>query len=801
MPSMTIIAMMFAIFLPVLLIPVVLTLADKLRRLTGYVAMLAPLVSAGLLFWLARQFGPAPQEVMNLSWVPSLGVNFSLLFNGLSLFFGLVICCVGVLVCWYGAEYLGNKYEYHGRFYVSLMLFMTAMLGTVFSDNILLMYIFWECTGVASFLLIGFFHDGEKSRTGARQALLVTVSTGLMMLAGIIMLRLTMGTFSFSTIYEMGLPEGLNPVWTHWMMVLLLMGAFGKSAQFPLHFWLPGAMAAPTPVSAYLHSATMVKLGVFLTARLFLIFYEQPLWFWLVCTVGFVTMLAGAFLAFRSNDLKSILAFSTVSQLGFLIGVYGIGSRTGVLYDYLHILSHVFYKGALFMMAGIVDKVAGTRDVRLLGGLMRHIPMTAVVAAIGMAAMAGIPLTTGFISKEILLTDLGAAGDKALGIWVYVALVALSAVLTVAFAARVFFSVFTGFVPEHLQVKRPGMLIQIPPLLLSAGALIFGIFPAGLEGMLNWLRVPGIHGEIGHLTLWHGFNVPLMISIGVFILGALLYVWSEKTEWGWTVIPKWLRYDEAFEAGLEGVGKFAKKLTHGLQADWPPMYLPVVISFLLIVSIFTMTQAPVGILDAMRQLEWTVSPMRMLVGVGIAIALIGITIMPLWTSQLVCLSGAGFLLTFYFVLYRAPDLAMTQILVESASVVMILLLLSRFPLSHVEASMSARRKVGQVFRLALSVGAGVAMFTLVLLVELYRHPNPAGLEIAKHAKSLADGENVVNVILVDFRGFDTLGEITVLLIATLGALGLMMRYILRHEGKGREPLPPGFLLGRERDKE
>lgn len=790
-----------AIFLPLLFIPLVLIAAPRLKRLTGYLAMIPPMVSAGLLVWLATEFGSAPRQRMSVPWIPTLGVDFALLFDGLSLFYGMIICCVGVLVCWYAAEYLGNKYRSHKRFYMSLLIFMTSMLGTVFSDNLLLLFVFWECTGVTSFLLIGFFHEGEKSRTGARQALLITASTGLCMLTGIIMLGLITGSYSLSAIHAAGLSAGVSAGWVNFMLILLMIGAFGKSAQFPFHFWLPGAMAAPTPVSAYLHSATMVKLGVFFTARLFPIFNSLPLWFWLVCTVGFITMLAGAFLAFRSNDLKSILAFSTVSQLGFLIGVYGVGSRTTIQYDFVHILSHVFYKGSLFMVAGIVDHAAGTRDVRHLGGLARRLPLTAFAAAVGAGALAGLPLTSGFISKEILLSDLAkASSPQMFGVWFYTAIVAIAAVLSVAFAARIFFSVFAGKIPKTIHVQQPNLLMQIPPLLLAMGALVFGIFPAGLEGMLKWLSVPGIHGEPGHLALWHGFNLPLFISLTVFILGVILYRWSEKTEWGWAVIPKWFQYDEFFEAGLSALGIFAKKLTKALQADWPPMYLPIVISFLLIVLCGAIAVSPESIVQGLAGLDWGISPMRLAVTIAIICALFGVIITPLWTSQLICLSGTGFLLTLYFVLYRAPDLAMTQILVESASIVMILLLLSRFPLSHMEARLSSREKIGRVFRLVISGGTGVAMFLLVIFADLYRHPDPAGAHITKLSKPLAEGENVVNTILVDFRGFDTLGEITVLFISTLGALGLMMRYVLKHSSKGREPLPPGFLLGKERER-
>lgn len=777
------------IFLPILWIPLVLALAPRLGEKVGYLTLLAPLTSLTFLIWIAVSAGSRPQVLLEIPWVPQLGVNLSFLIDGLSLFYGFVISGIGVLVCWYAAEYLGRKYASHGRFYACLLFFMTAMLGTVFSNNLIVLFVFWELTGIASFLLIGFFHESEESRRGARQALLVTAATGLAMLAGAILLGLSAGTYSLAEITQKPLEELAERGWIEAACVLLLLGAFGKSAQFPFQFWLPGAMAAPTPVSAYLHSATMVKLGVFLTGRLFPVFHTLEIWFWLVCGVGFFTMLLGAFLALRSNDLKAILAFSTVSQLGFLIGAYGLGSRTGVQADFVHILSHVLYKGSLFMTAGIVDHCTGVRDVRRLGGLARHMPVTACSAAVGAAALAGLPLTTGFISKELLLAEL--VGAEA---WVWLAFVALSATMTVAFAARLFFNVFTGSTSAALSVHRPGWAIQMPPLALAAAALVLGTFPGLLDGMVNALKVSGLQTpEPIHLALWHGFNVELLTTISAIVAGALLYLWAQRVGWRFAVIPRGLQFDTAFERGLEGLGTLSKKLTLALRADWPPAYLPIVIAFLLIALAGTVAVSSAQFFAGFSSIAWQFAPLRTIVAVLITVALVGVIILSRWTTQLIALSVAGFLLTFYFVLYRAPDLAMTQILVESASVVMILLLLSRFPSSQLAVAHNRQARRGRLFRIILSVGVGGWMTLLVLFAHLHKHGDPVGPRIAELSVPLAEGTNVVNTILVDFRGFDTLGEITVLLIATLGALGLMMRY--KRGRSGHDPAPrPGFYL-------
>lgn len=782
-------ALLAVIFLPVLTMPAVLAMAGRLGPRTSRLAMAAPLAAMAVLAWLAAEAGAQPRVLVEVPWIPMLGINLSFLLDGLSIFYGFIICGIGALVCWYAGGYLDETCA-HGRFHACLLLFMSAMLGTVFSDNLLLLFIFWEITGVASFLLIGFFHEKASSRQGARQALLVTAATGLCLLVGIILLQQATGTFSLTSIYAAGLPN--NAGWAEAICVLLLLGAFGKSAQFPFQFWLPGAMAAPTPVSAYLHSATMVKLGVFLTARLFPLFQSFELWFWLVCGIGFFTMVLGAWLALRSHDLKAILAYSTISQLGALIGAYGLGARTGVQVDFVHILSHVFYKGSLFMTAGIVEHCAGTRDVRRLGGLGKVIPVTAFAAAIGTASLAGVPLTTGFLSKEILLTDLGAAGA-----WAGFAAVAVSASLTVAFAARLFFGVYCGRKPAGSSAEKPGWSVQIPPLLLALAALGFGIFPAALDGLVNGLKVAGLHGtEPVHLALWHGFTRELLATALIFLAGAWIYRHSEKTGWK-AEIPAGLRFEDGFERGLNGLTVLSKKLTLALRADWPPAYLPILISFLLAALVSAAAVSPAQFFAGFAGLRWNFDPLRSLVAVMIVIALIGVVLLRRWTTQLIALSGAGFFLTFYFVLYRAPDLAMTQILVESASVIMILLLLSRFPSSQLQIRADARRGAKRAFQIVLSAGMGIAIFLLMIFAGLHRQPDPIGPRLLALSQPLAEGTNAVNTILVDFRGFDTLGEITVLLIAALGALGLMMRYKRRDSGNDPSP-PPGFFLQNKR---
>lgn len=777
--------------------PLALVAGRRLGPATGWLAMAPALSSLAILVWMVARLDGA--LVLELPWIPSLGIQLSFLIDGLSLFYGFVICGIGVLVCWYTVGYMDDPTSDHGRFCAYLLLFMSAMLGTVFSDNLLTLFVFWELTGVISFLLIGFYHDKPEARTGARRALLVTVATGLCLLVGLIMLGSTGGTYSLSRLFATP-PTTFahSDDWLSVAMLLILLGAFGKSAQFPFHFWLPGAMAAPTPVSTYLHAATMVKLGVFLTARVLPLFNHLEFWFWLLTGVCFTTMLLGAYLALRSNDLKAILAYSTVSQLGFLMGFYGLGGTPGRL-DLALVLNHVLYKGALFMVAGIVDHTTGVRDIRRLGGLGPHMPLTMLACALGAATMAGLPLTTGFISKELMLAQLMRLGDTRPGIgFVLLSMLGLSAAIMLAFSARLFFHVFRGNKPAHLRVHAPSIGLQLPPLLLVSAALVLGVFPGGFNLLLNGLTVAGWPAaDTPPLKLWHGFSAELWISLSVTLAGIALYFIEQRGAWKNAALPRWLRFDAAFERAHDGLLLSAKKLTLALRADWPPAYLPIVITFLLLVPGLALFLEGLPELD--RNLAaWAISPIRAVVVALTIVALVGVVFLRQWSAQLVALSIAGFLTTFYFVLYRAPDLAMTQILVESASVVMILLLLSRFPSS---AQLGVQFDFGfewrHFFRIGLSLGVGLMMALLVVFTDFNRHPAPAGPRILEMSKPLAAGNNAVNTILVDFRGFDTLGEITVLLAATLGVLGLMMRY--KRKATGDPKSPPGFLLGRRKE--
>ena len=396
--------MFIALAAPLLAVPLLAWAGRHLDDRTAWLALPAPMASLLALGWLAFEAGPQPFLVLSWPWAPSIGLELSFLVDGLSLFFGLVVAAVGVLIVFYSRFYFLGHSEAPGRFYACLSLFMAAMLGTVFANNLLLLFLCWELTGVASFLLIGFQHQDPDSQRGARMALLVTGGTGLCLLAGIVLVQQATGSGSIAGLLAGPLPSD-SPGLIRAALLLLLVGAFGKSAQFPLQFWLPNAMAAPTPVSAYLHSATLVKLGVYLCARMFPIFGANELWLPVVSGVGLVTMTLAALQALMVTDLKAILAWSTVSALGFLVASYGLAIPGLLEFDYLHLLSHVLYKGGLFMVVGAIDHATGTRDLRRLGGLWRQDRLLGIAALIGCASMAGLPMTTGFLSKEAMLQE------------------------------------------------------------------------------------------------------------------------------------------------------------------------------------------------------------------------------------------------------------------------------------------------------------------------------------------------------------------------------------------------------------
>ncbi len=773
---------------PFVLAPFLPALAGRLGAKVGWVALLAPLASFSATLTLWRLPETERAVAWTLDWAPGMGVNLSFLPDGLGLLYALIVSGVGVLVVFYAACYLDDHhYRDHGKFYCYLLLFMGAMFATVLSSNLMVLFVAWEMTGLTSFLLIGFLHEKHESQRGARMALLTTGITGLALLVGVVLLRVVYGTYEITEILASAPQPGTEGLLTA-AFLCCFVGIAGKSAQFPFHYWLPNAMAAPTPVSAYLHSATMVKLGVFLTARLLPVFNDLESWTPVLTTVGFGTLLLGAVFALLSQDLKGVLAYTTVAQLGLLIGFYGLHAQgVPVKWDVLHILNHVFYKACLFMVVGIIDHSTGTRDLRQLGGLAKKMPLTAIAAALGLATLAGLPPTTGFLSKEMLLktlTSQWSATDGGMIIAYSFACVLLASALKVTIGLRVWRKAFGGSPTPAVEAHYhgPSIGLQLPPLLLAGAALGGGFFAAGFGGFTETFSVAGVQAaSFGELHLWHGFTLELGLSALVVAAGAALYFAVGEARWGRAAIPGALRLDAHFDPLVEGVPYLGKALNRRLGFENPYAFLFVVGGTG--VALFLAVLWPH--FDRLAELagEWAPLPAAgggwwrwgvvvITGGAGLAAAV--------WKHpirQVFALSVMGLGVTVFFVLYSAPDLALTQLLVETATLLLILLMVMRLKRNDADRqALPAHAFWARPLRVVLSTGFGLMLGGGVLIFQQApTGAEPAGDFYLAQTVALAKGSNAVNTILVDFRGFDTLLEISVLVIAALGCLGLLYR--------------------------
>lgn len=750
--------------------------APRLHRLThaasGWLLALLPLA---LVAYFAS-FLPAVTngEVIasSWSWVPSLGLPLSFYLDGLSLTFALLISGIGALVIVYAGGYLAGD-ERLGRLYLLLLIFMASMLGLVLAGNVITLFIFWELTSISSYLLIGFEHDKASARAAALQALLITGTGGLALLAGLILIGLAGGSFDLSALLTQGETLRAHPHYQA-MLLLVLAGAFTKSAQFPFHFWLPGAMAAPTPISAYLHSATMVKAGVYLLARLTPMLGGTDEWHYLVTIAGAVTMLLGAMLALAQTDLKRILAYTTVSALGTLVLLIGLGTTQAIKAAMVFLIVHSLYKGALFLVTGALDHETGTRDVEQLGGLWRVMPVTAAATVLAALSMAGLPPLFGFISKELLYEAKLEAPRAA---WLITSAGVLANVLMVSLAAVIALRPFFGrkrATPKDAHEAPLSMLLG--PALLALTGLVIGLLPDVLATPLIGAAVSATRAEATEikLALWHGLNPILLLSVITIASGAVVYLLHERlrwmahrlhalAEWG---PPRW------YELGLDGVLAFSKGLTRVLQNGYLRVYLMVIVLTTLGLT-GTMFFRRVGwqwpaLPSDIRFYEWIVAAVIL----GAAVVAVRSTSR---LAAVAALGVVGFGVALIYILYGAPDLAKTQFAIETLTVVLFVLVLYRLPRFANYTSKPAR-----VRDLALALAVGGLMTTLLLATVATPLQSRLSKYFAAASVPLAKGRNIVNVILVDFRGLDTLGEIIVLSIAAIGVFALLR---LRLESK------------------
>ena len=720
-----------------------------------------------LCFTYSLQWWPAvtagSSVLLETNWMPSIGLSLSFFIDGLSLLFILLITGIGTFIVLYASSYLkGHKDE--GRFFLWLFLFMMAMLGLVSSDNLLALFVFWELTSITSYMLIGFNHESEKSRRLALQGLFITVGGGLLLMTGVIILGSISGTYQLSEIVAVPIRDE-SPL-INFMVVCLLCGAFTKSAQFPFHFWLPNAMAAPTPVSAFLHSATMVKAGVFLMARLHPTLSEQAWWFTAQMWAGATTMLLSAWLAYMATDMKKVLAYSTLTALGTLTLLLGIGSKYALIAFVCYLVAHSLYKASLFMLAGGIDHSAGTKDLRVLQGLRKLMPMTFALVIVGSLSLAALPPLFGFIGKELLLE----AGLGAPGIWVISAIVLASA-LTVGVALTLIIKPFLGAttrLPKDPHESPPSMLAG--PVVLLCLSLLFGLMPGlAYEGFVN-ATVRAVAGaELNFsLKLWHGVNTALMLSILSVAVGAVLtYAWIRSRGLADSVN----RWSDAYgpERGyfklMDGIASFAAWQTRVIQNGRLGIYMLVLILATL-APVAWVLATTVGVPQWHTAIDLTLYEWAMVILMLVS-TLFAIVTQSRFAS-IISLGAMGFSVALIFVHFSAPDLGITQVLVETLTVLLLVLVLIRAP------GFSRYSGRAEIMRDAsVSLFAGFVMSWIILAALPIQWAPSISEYFVENSYELGKGRNMVNVILVDFRALDTLGEIFVLAIAALGVYSML----------------------------
>ena len=765
----------------IILLPLVLgtTLVSWLKQFSRGVTALGAigvsLSSLILLLTQAKAVFNGKTIIQTWSWLPQLGIDLSFRLDALGLLFSLLITGIGTLIFIYAYYYLSPQNSL-SKLYFLLMLFMAAMLGISLSNNLILLLTFWELTSISSFLLVGYWSNYEAAQRGSRMALTITGMGGLAMLGGFVLLAQITGTYQIDQILMM-----TEQIQSHDLFVptllLILLGAFTKSAQFPFHFWLPNAMAAPTPVSAYLHSATMVKAGIFLLARLLPIFAGAALYHNLVTFIGLFTLCMAAFFAIFKEDLKGLLAYSTISHLGLIMCLLGIGSPLAVAAAIFHIINHATFKAALFMIAGIIDHESGTRDLRKLSGLWQLLPFTATLTMITAASMAGVPLTNGFLSKEMFFTEL-VANLSGPVLWASAIVATLAGIFAVAYSIRLVHGVFfdgpIGKNVPNKEAHEPPFGMRAPATLLAVLCILVGLMPALLvEHIVNSTTRAStqlLQFEGTHLAIWHGFNLPLLMS-AIALLGGIIFYFSLAKGGKIREIdldPHLGQFQGKllFQLFLKHLLQVSRKIKRKTENGSLQSYLVWIIVFtVFIVALPLFNQ---GLTTGTREL--THAP---IIAIVLWLLLFSACWMMLWFHheriKAVLISGAvGLVVTMIFVGLSAPDLAQTQITVDVVTTVLLLMSLSLLPqLTPYESSRSRRWRDALI-----AIGGGIGIGWIAWLV-ITRDHNSISWFFNQQSIPLGGGTNVVNVILVDFRVFDTFGEIAVLGIAAIGTLCLM----------------------------
>ncbi|MBN2119228.1 MAG: putative monovalent cation/H+ antiporter subunit A [Anaerolineales bacterium] len=745
-------------------------LSRRFGRAAGWILALLP---AGLTLYfigLLPSAAAARPAAFSAPWAPDLGLVFSFRADGLGLLFALLISGIGALVVTYTGGYLKGNPNL-GKFYAWLLVFMAAMLGVALADNMILLFVFWELTSISSYILIGFEHERASARAAALQAFLVTGGGGLALLAGLLLLGSAGGTLELSALLGQGDVLRASPFYFP-AVLLILLGAFTKSAQFPFHFWLPNAMEAPTPVSAYLHSATMVKAGIYLLARLGPVLNGTDVWVYAVGGVGAATMLVGGYLALSQTDLKRLLAYSTVSALGMLTLLIGLGSPHALEAAIVLLLAHGLYKGALFLVAGALDHETGTRDITQLGGLFSAMKLTAIAGGIAALSMAGLPPLFGFLSKELTY-------EAALEFGPWLAGAVVLAGLSFVFVAGVV-GVGPFWGKQKQTPKSPHeapLSMWLGPAILAGLSLLLGIFPNSIS---RFLISPAASGAIGEstsvkLALWHGVNPAFVLSVATILIGAGLFaarhpIRSGLSRFAWRWGPSFF-----YDRSLDALNALARGQTRLLQSGYLRFYLFAIILTVTGLAGFTLfTRGGLPVPVAVSEVRFYEAALALLILLAAFVATVS------WSrlGAVAALGVAGYGVALIYLLFGAPDLAMTQFLIESLTVILFVLAFYHLPHFAQLSSRTARVRDGLIALLA-----GGLMTSLVLsAVDAQLHPSISGYFV-ENALPLAHGRNIVNVILVDFRGIDTMGEITVLGIAAIGVYALLKLHTDRKKDK------------------
>jgi multicomponent Na+:H+ antiporter subunit A len=754
-----------SVFAAAAIAPLVVRLS---RKASGWVLATVPF---SLFVYFVQQTGTITSSGPireSTAWFPAFDLSLTFYLDGLSLLFALLVTGIGSLIVVYGGGYLKHSDELP-RFYVQLLAFMGAMLGLVLADNAIVFFIFFELTSLTSYLLIGYYHNEEDSRVAARKALVVTGAGGLALLAGLVLLYQVTGTYEFSEMLSMGDTVAQSPLYLG-IFILVCLGAFTKSAQFPFHFWLPAAMAGPTPVSAYLHSATMVKAGVFILARMHPILGGTTVWTTTLVLVGGFTMLMTAWLALRFMDLKQILAYTTTMVLGLLTMLLGVGTEEAIAAMVTFTLVHALYKGALFMLAGNIDHETGTRDLGELGGLRTAMPITMAGGLAAALSMSGIPPFFGFIGKEITYEAALHGGDGSM-------LILAASVL--ANAALVAAGLLVGVKPFFGEVKgaftrephEAPLSMYLGPCVLGGLGLVIGLYPALVDHSLLQAAQSSILQQPKelHLALWHGVNPALIASLVTFSLGGLVYYFWESIQESRVMAGFATAFGDlpgdAFERGLYAMATSSHAITNALQNGKFRRYLLLIFSGMIVLVggalLFESTITFPQEIGEFRYYEVA------LAGLIVLSALAAVRANDRFVAIL-ALSVGGYGVALLYLLFGAPDLAMTQFSVETLTLILLVIVIIHLP------NIDGSEPVGSRIRDAVvAVGVGAIVTTIAFAALSFPLDRSVSTFMADNSYTEALGSNIVNVILVDYRGFDTMGEVIVLSMAAMGVFVMM----------------------------